>query len=99
MDTAHKLEVLKDTCLDENELGRVLEKLLEAAIAQHRWRRARYDQELRRFEEQYGMETETFYKRFTGGELGDATAFFEWAGLRDLRRDLVEKTRRLEAAL
>lgn len=99
MDTEGKLEALKDTCLDEAELNRLLEKLLEGALVQHRRRLERYDQELRRFEEQYGMDSETFQRRFRAGELGDSMVFFEWAGVRDLRLDLVEKIHRLEAAL
>jgi hypothetical protein len=39
------------------------------------------------------MESDAFYLRFEDGELGDAMDFFEWAGLYELRQDLVEKIR------
>jgi len=32
-------------------------------------------------------------------ELGDAMDFFEWAGLYELRQDILEKIRRLESGL
>jgi hypothetical protein len=44
------------------------------------------------------MESETFYRRFEAGELGDAMDFFEWAGLYELGRDVIEKIRCLEMA-
>jgi hypothetical protein len=41
----------------------------------------------------------TFYQRFEAGELGDAMDFFEWAGLCDLRQDLLEKVRLIQSVL
>jgi hypothetical protein len=98
MDVAHKLEVLKDTYSDEAELGLILGKLLDVTLSQHRLRLERYERDLREFEERYSMESATFYRRFEAGELGDAMDFFEWAGLYELRRDIIEKIQRLEMA-
>jgi hypothetical protein len=99
MDTLHKLEVLKDTCPDAAELDRVLGKLVDVALSQHRLRLERYERDLRDFERRHGMESAAFYRRFEGGELGDSMDFFEWAGLYELRQDIMEKIRRLESAL
>jgi len=99
MGTLHKLEVLKDAYPDEVELDRVIGKVLEIALSQHRLRLERYERDLREFERRYGMGSETFYRRFEAGELGDAMDFFEWAGLYELRQDLLGKIRRLESAL
>jgi len=99
MDTLHKLEVLKEAYPDEAELDRVVGKILEMALNQHRLRLERYERDLREFERRYDMESEMFYRRFNAGELGDAMDFFEWAGLYELRQDLLEKIRRLESAL
>lgn len=99
MDTVHKLEVLKDTYSDEVELDRVLGKLLDATLSQYRLRLKRYDRDLCEFERRYGMESPTFYQRFEAGELNDAMDFFEWAGLYELRQDILEKIRCLELAL
>jgi len=99
MDAFGKLEVLKDVYPDEAELDRVIGKVLEIALSQHRLRLERYERDLREFERRYGIESETFYRRFEAGKLGDAMDFFEWAGLYELRQDLLEKIQRLESAL
>ncbi len=99
MDISHKLEVLKDAYPNETELDRVMGKVLDMALSQHRLRLERYERDLREFERRYGMGSEAFYRRFEAGELGDAMDFFEWAGLYELRQDLMEKIRRLESVL
>ncbi|MEA3459723.1 MAG: hypothetical protein U9R11_03455 [Chloroflexota bacterium] len=99
MDTLHKLEVLKDAYPDETELDRVVGRIVDMTLSQHRLRLERYERDLREFERRYDMESKTFYQRFDAGELGDAMDFFEWAGLYELRQDLLEKIRRLESAL
>jgi hypothetical protein len=86
MNAVQKLEVLKDVYSDENELDQILGKLLDVALSRHRQRLARYQREMRHFEERYEMESATFYRRFEDGELGDAMDFFEWAGLYELFR-------------
>ena len=88
MDTLYKLQVLQDTYSDKAELGLILGKLLDVSLSQHRLRLERYERDLREFEERYGMESATFYRRFEAGELGDAMDFFEWAGLYELREDI-----------
>jgi hypothetical protein len=98
VDTLHKFKVLEDTCFDKAELNLILTKLLDVTLSQHRRRLERYERELREFEERYDMESETFYRRFEAGELGDAMDFFEWAGLYELGRDVIEKIRCLEMA-
>lgn len=99
MDALHKLEVLKETYSDQAEFDQILGKLLDVALSQQQLRLERYQQDLRKFEERYGMDSAAFYQRFEAGELGDAMDFFEWAGLHELRQDLVEKIRRLEMAV
>ena len=72
-----KLEVLRDTCGDEAELDMVLGKLLDVTLSRYRSRLERYDRELKECEEVHGMDSETFYRRFEAGELGDGMDFFE----------------------
>lgn len=91
-----KLEALKAAYPDEAELDRVLAKLLDAKLSEYRLRLQRYTRDLRDFEQRYGMDSDTFYRRFSAGELGDAMDFFEWAGLYELCQDLVQKVDRLE---
>jgi hypothetical protein len=99
MDTQQKLDVVKETYIDSAELDLVVEKLLDLARSQHRLRLARYERDLRAFEQRYSMDSVTFYRRFEAGELGDAMDFCEWAGLYELRQDLLEKLQRLEDAV
>lgn len=99
MDTSHKLEVLREAYPEEAELDRVIGKLLDVVLGQYRLRLERYERDLREFERRYGMESEAFYQRFEAGELGDTMDFFEWAGLYELRQDLLARVRRLESAL
>ena len=99
MDTRHKLEVLQEACADEAELDQVVGKLLDLTLGQHRRRFERYERDLRAFEAQSSMDSATFYRRFEAGELGDAMDFFAWAGLYELRQDLLDKIHRVETAL
>lgn len=99
MGVLDKLEILKDTYSDETQMDLILRKLLDLTLDQHRLRLKRYERSLREFEERHGIDSATFHARFEAGEMGDAMDFFEWAGLYELRQDLVEKIRRLESAL
>ena len=99
MDTRHKLEILKEACADEAELDQVVGKLLDLTLGQHRRRLEQYEHDLHAFEVRYGMDSATFYQRFEAGELVDAMDFFEWAGLYELRQDLLDKLHRVETAL
>jgi hypothetical protein len=96
MSAMHKIEVLRDTYSDQAELDLILDKLLDAALSEHRLCLERYERDLRRFEERYDMDSATFYRRFEAGELGDAMDFFEWAGLYELRQDVLRRIQRLE---
>ena len=99
MDTGQKLEMLKEVYTAEAELEQILEKLLDVALDQQRHRLKRYEADLREFETRYGMDSASFSERFEAGELGDAMDFCEWAGLFELRQDLLEKIRRLGSRL
>ncbi|MCL1464390.1 hypothetical protein [Argonema galeatum] len=99
MDTLRKLELLKDTYSDRAELDRILGKLLEIALNQHRERLERYNRSLREFEQRYSMDSAVFYQRFEAGELGDDINFFEWSGLYELCQNILEKIHHLELAV
>jgi hypothetical protein len=99
MTTLEKLEVLKDASVDANQFERVLDKLLEATLDQHKTRLARYIDEMKRFEQRYGMDTVNFYQQFQAGVLGDNMDYFEWAGLYELHEDLLQKIQKLESVL
>lgn len=77
--------------------GSGIGKLLDITLGQYRRRLQRYERDLREFENRHTMDLATFYKRFEAGELGDATDFFEWAGVYELRQDILQKIGRLES--
>ncbi len=60
-----------------------------------RMRLGRYERDLIAFEEWHGMALAEFYRHFLAGELGDDLDWFEWAGLYELKLDLVERIKRL----
>jgi hypothetical protein len=95
-DIQTKLNLLKEVVTDESDLNLVLDKLLNVISEQHRSLLKRYQADLQDFEARYGMSSTEFYHKFEQGELGDAMDFFEWAGLYELKQNLVEKIERLE---
>ena len=97
MSRLQKLDLLKDA-YDEQELERIVDKLLDEALNQQRARLERYDAVLHSFEERYGISSERLHRRFEAGEMGDETDFFEWASLYELREETEVKVRRLEGA-
>ena len=99
MDTTQKFEVLQDAFSDTAELDLLLQKLLEITRDQYRLKIERYDRDLITFESSYKLDSDTFYKRFAGGKMGDDMDYFEWAGLYELHKDALDKISRLEAAL
>jgi hypothetical protein len=99
MTTLEKMEVLKDASVDADQFGKVLDKLLEAILDQHKTRLVRYIDEMKHFELRYRMDTADFYQQFQAGVLGDNMDYFEWAGLYELREDLLQKIQKLESVL
>lgn len=84
---------------NQDELQQVITKLIDMLRSQYQLRLKRYDLDLADFEARFRMDTATFYYRFEAGELGDAVDFFEWAGMFELRQDLLARIDRLEQAL
>jgi hypothetical protein len=52
-------------------------------------------EEMREFEEQYGLSSGDFYAKWKDGQLGDETDFFEWFAYCDTYRRIVEKIHQL----
>ena len=96
MPVYQKLEALKDAYFDDNELERVLDKVLNGALSQYHLRLDHYNRELHEFEDRFEVDSETLYHDFQNGRRGDKLDFFEWAGLYELRQDLLQKIQRLE---
>jgi len=77
-------EEFQQTLRDALEKSNPVNDLLELA------------EELRGYEQKYGMTSEEFFSRFQRGELGDAMDFIDWAGAYDL---FLDRKARVEAAL
>ena len=65
-------------------MDRVLDKVFAQEAAKEQALIAQLRNDLDEFEEQYGLDSETFYARFRTGEMGDAMDFMEWASLYDM---------------
>lgn len=91
-----KLELLRNSSSDENELDQLLGKLLEATLSQQQRRLKLYARDLQEFEQRFDMKSPLFYRQFEAGELGDNMDFFEWAGLYELYQEVQSKVERLE---
>ncbi len=94
-----KLETLQAAYADSSELELVFDKLIGGKLSEQRLKLARYDRDLAQFEQQYGMSSSEFYRRFENGDLGDAMDFFEWSGLWELRQRLAGQINQLERSL
>jgi len=91
-----KLNLLYDIAEDRIFLNSILDKLLSLVREQYKNRLKRYEADLKNFETRYGISSDVFYEKFETGKMGDATDFFEWSGIIDLQRDLLNKLKRLE---
>jgi len=98
MSVSQKFEILQESFLDSSEFDQILDKLFDVVVSQYRNRLKRYERDLREFEKQYQIDSMKFYKRFEGGEMGDAMDFFEWAGLYELYQALQGKINQMETA-
>ncbi len=90
-DIQTKLMLLNELIEDKLFFNSILDKLLLLAQEKHLSRLKRYEADLKEFEARYRMPSDSFYEKFEAGKLGDATDFFEWSGLIDMRRDLLNQ--------
>ncbi|MBK8050922.1 MAG: hypothetical protein IPK16_29785 [Anaerolineales bacterium] len=95
--TANALSLLETVYPNKAELEQVVTKLIDVVRSQYQLRLKHYDQELASMERQYQMDTPTFYRKFEAGELGDRDEYFDWAGLFELREDLLVRMGALDS--
>ena len=50
-----------------------------------------YNLDIDKFEKEYQLASEQFLEQFNSGNLGDEMDFFEWFGLCELRKDILQK--------
>lgn len=51
---------------------------------------------LRRFEKKYKMKSDSFYKQFNAGKLGDSMDYMEWYALGDMQRRISDRLAKLK---
>jgi hypothetical protein len=79
-------------------MARTLEKLLhyEAESSREQLRQLRED--LRQFEEKYGLSSAEFYQRFQAGETDDRMDYVEWAAMAQMAQNLEARLELLTSA-
>ncbi len=99
MNTLEKLELLKENCIDQPELDRILGQLLQVMLTRYYQKQSIYNADIDRFEQKYSLNSNEFEQRFESGELGDEMDLFEWFGLCQLRKEIALKIDKLQQVL
>lgn len=75
-------------------VANTLNKLISYRLEKYRGCIAQIEAELKKFEKNYKMASDVFYREFEAGNLGDAGDYFEWSSLYEnilLYRERIEK--------
>jgi len=86
-----KLIRLYETGQVSDLMDRVLVKAFAQEAAEAEAAIKRIDSDLQAYEAQYGMSSESFYRQFRAGELGDKMDFIEWGSLIMMKNDLQQR--------
>jgi hypothetical protein len=76
-------------------VARFLEKLLSLERAAAERELVALQSRVAEFEQQYGMSSEEFYRRFRAGELGDSADFVEWSVFHEMCESVQERLQEL----
>jgi hypothetical protein len=90
-----KVELLKAVGAEELA-DQALLKVIQLEIDRLQQEQQRLQSDLKRFESQYQMTSETCQQKFAAGEVGDAVEFFEWTSVYDIYQRNAQTLRRLE---
>jgi hypothetical protein len=91
--------VVKDTVIPEDLVKDVVIKALKARIGEINQKLEDLAGSMDYFKRKYGMETEEFYQKFTGGEIGDEMDFFEWKSSWEIFNELKREKKALIEAI
>jgi hypothetical protein len=97
IDKLRFLEALYRQGYQSDVIDRSLDKMIALEIAKARREFAEFQERLRTFERQYQMSSETFYRRFQAGEMGDRIEVVEWSIFYDMRESVRTRLEMLEA--
>jgi hypothetical protein len=93
---ASKVRLIESVAPDSLLVSATLDKLIGLIADDYRHRLAEYQRTLATFEQQHGMTTAEFQRRFDSGELGDAPEWFDWDGYAALAVEAQKKLTELE---
>lgn len=85
---AEKIHLIEQLSTNSVATGQLLDKVIDFLVEKDRKKLSEFHQKLSAFEQQYGMSTAEFQRRFDSGELGDAPEWFDWDGYAALASSL-----------
>jgi ABC-type phosphate transport system auxiliary subunit len=91
---AHRLERLAQLVRKQqvsDVMARTLDKLFEVEREESLRQVEQIQDDLRALESRYGMDSETFYRKYRAGETDDRMDFVEWASLVQMASNLKER--------
>ena len=94
---AEKIHLIEQLSTNSVATGQLLDKVIDFLVEKDRKKLAEFHGKLASLEQQYGMSTAEFQRRFEAGELGDAPHWFDWDGYAALAASLTAKLATAEA--
>lgn len=85
---AEKIHLIEQLSTNSAATSQLLDKVIDFLVEKDRKKLSGFHQKLAAFEQQYGMSTAEFQRRFDSGELGDAPEWFDWDGYAALAASL-----------
>ena len=96
LERIRKLGKLVSKGVEDELIRQTLDKLLYQERCKQESGLKEIEERLKYFEEQYNMDSEIFYQRFTQGKLSDAEDLFEWEALYRMCKSAKERLTLLE---
>ena len=94
METMHKIQTLEKLInlgTEDGLIDKTLSKLIQYKTNKMERGLQELEDSMKKFESKYNMDTETFYKKFEEGELGDEMDFLEWYALCDMHKRIMQR--------
>ena len=94
METMHKIQTLEKLInlgTEDGLIDKTLSKLIQYKTNKMERELQELEDSMKKFESKYNMDTETFYKKFGEGELGDEMDFLEWYALCDMHKRIMQR--------
>ena len=94
METMHKIQTLEKLInlgIEDGLIDKTLSKLIQYKTNKMERELQELEDSMKKFESKYNMDTETFYKKFEEGELGDEMDFLEWYALCDMHKRIMQR--------